>query len=95
MSIHLELMTESVNSLVEFLRLFRFLSSWLSKDIVISLLVYRNFYWVELITFFAYFHFFLGFVELVQCLTRVRGWKLEINKLTRVRKTSNLKFNGT
>ena len=74
MSIHPELMTESVNSLVELLRLFRFLSSWLLKDIVILLLVYRNFYWIELITFFAYFHFFFrGFVELVQCLTRVRA----------------------
>ena len=57
MSIHPELMTESVNSLVEFLRLFRFLSSWLLKDIVILLLVYRNFYWIELIMFFAYFIF--------------------------------------
>ena len=58
LSIHPELMTESVNRLVEFLRLFRFLSSWLLKDIVISLLVYRNFYWIELIMFFTYFLFF-------------------------------------
>ena len=58
LSIHPKLMTESVNSLVEFLRLFRFLPSWLLKDIVILLLVYRNFYWIELITFFTYFHFF-------------------------------------
>ena len=59
LSIHLELTTKSVNSLVEFLRLFRFLLSWLLKDIAILLLVFGNFYWIELITFFAYFHFFL------------------------------------
>ena len=58
MSIHPELMTESVWYLVEFLRLFRFLSSWLLKDIVILLLVYRNFYGIELIMFFTYFHVF-------------------------------------
>ena len=87
-------MTESVKSLVECLRLFRFLSSRLLKDIVILLLVYRNFYWIELIMFFTYFPLFSrGFIELVQCPTRVRVWKLEINKLTQVRKTSNLKFN--
>ena len=34
LSIQLELTTESINSLVEILRLFRFLSSWLLKDIV-------------------------------------------------------------
>ena len=48
LSIHLELTTESVNSLVEFLRLFRFLSSWLLKILLILLLVFRNFYWIEL-----------------------------------------------
>ena len=50
-------MTESVNSLVEFLRLFRFLSSRLLKDIVILLLVYRIFYWIELIMFLHIFSF--------------------------------------
>ena len=42
--------------------------------------------------FFTFF-FFSGFVKLAQCLTQVRVKKVNENKLTRVRKTSNLKSN--